>query len=363
MKYPGENITRLLQTMQFPNELQNVIEKIQRTSEVTKLPANLDSNLSAIYKLQQSRNNIPQINIPTFDIPKPPNFSHVIEAVNASQKIYDIAFPFEKLDAVSKTQIEQIANPLSEATKAATASLAALDMSKQLLPLDDIFKRFKELYENDQETAEAFSTSSWTIAPSMPKVLKNKVLRFYNEGKSRYVSNVIMGYYFKSEYANLKEAIEVWREHPLFKRRMQIVDDALEAHINGKYTLSIPALLPLVEGILNDYVKQHNLSVRCGKIKEVYEAVLGDPDNYSIVTWSVVETLLQQLRNNTYVYTNFEVELKKSDRQRVFSRHTVLHGIKTNYYSPSNSLRVFLLLDAISALHDDLDDLHKKTNN
>jgi hypothetical protein len=116
----------------------------------------------------------------------------------------------------------------------------------------------------------------------------------------------------------------------------------------------VPALLPLVEGILNEYVAIHRLPAHCGKIKQVYEAVLGEADDYTLSARAIALTILFQLEHNTYVYTNFDNELQRSNRHRQVSRHTVLHGVSTNYNSSVTSLKVFVLLDAISALHSEI---------
>jgi hypothetical protein len=109
-------------------------------------------------------------------------------------------------------------------------------------------------------------------------------------------------------------------------------------------------LIAQVEGIMNDYVVANGLPVRLGKIKEVYEAVLGDSMDYDFSTWAIVETLLYQLRTNTYLPTPFEDELARPVRRRRSTRHTILHGIMPGYNRESHSLRAFLLLDALSAL-------------
>ena len=152
--------------------------------------------------------------------------------------------------------------------------------------------------------------------------------------------------------------VESWRAHPLFESRMHIIDDALAAHKSKMYTLSVPALLPLVEGILTEYVTVHNLAARCGKIKQVYESVFSSSDDYSFSSRPIVLTILFQLQHNTYAWTNFEAEMQRGHHRRQITRHTVLHGISTNYDTLVTSLKIFTLLDAISALHAQLESIH-----
>jgi hypothetical protein len=51
------------------------------------------------------------------------------------------------------------------------------------------------------------------------------------------------------------------------------------------------------------YVHNNNLSVRFGRIQQVYNAAIGDLDSYNLSNWAIVNTLLFQLQTNTYVYT------------------------------------------------------------
>ena len=161
-----------------------------------------------------------------------------------------------------------------------------------------------------------------------------------------------MGFYQKDSHRHLVETVETWNGHPLFAPRMHIIKDALQAHCEGRYTLSVPTLIPQIEGVLSDFVLANNLVAKFGKIKQVYSAVIGDVDNYSLSTWAIASTLLYQLQNTTYVSINFENELRKSVNTRKTTRHTVLHGIAPRYDRPIHSFKAFLLLDAIIALQE-----------
>ena len=100
------------------------------------------------------------------------------------------------------------------------------------------------------------------------------------------------------------------------------------------------------------YVHYNKLTVKFGKINQFYKASIGDVNSYDLSVWAIASTLLYQLETTTFVYFNFETELEKSMQSRSTTRHTVLHGITSNYDKPVNSLKIFLILDALSALND-----------
>ncbi|MFX0201918.1 MAG: hypothetical protein ACFFCW_37890 [Candidatus Hodarchaeota archaeon] len=292
---------------------------------------------------------MPRIHIvlPTIDT------SILDEAIKAAQKIGSILEPFHEL----RTTVEEISRQFQVATqgldavmKHFVAEFAAIDSAFRSISSSDIFKRLSEFVRAQQEAIDAFRAAGWPIAPSMPVELRERVVGLHRQGKTRYASQSIMGYYRRNNHENLIQMVDNWEGHPLFRLRMHIIRDALDAHREGKYTLSVPALIPQIEGILNDYVRQNNLAARFGKIREVYTAAIGNPEHYGLAEWAIVQTLLYQLQTNTYMHTDFEDELRRVARNRQTTRHTILHGIATEYNRQIHSLKVFLLLDAVSAL-------------
>lgn len=239
---------------------------------------------------------------------------------------------------------------LSLVGKRIAAEVAAMNLSAIKLNLLGVFDELAKLIDYHKDSADAFKSAGWTIAPSMNRELREKVVLLYQQNKTRYISQAILGYYHKNDFEKLKGTVATWQKNPLFSPRMHIFNAALKAHCDGSYALSVPALLPQIEGILNEYVMVNKLAVKLGKINNVYAAVIGDPGEYSLSSWAIASTLLYQLQTNTFTFTDFEIEFKKSLNSRKATRHTVLHGIALNYDKPIHSLKVFVLLDALSAL-------------
>ncbi len=254
-------------------------------------------------------------------------------------------------DAYTK-QIQSITEGLSFFGKRIAADFAAMNLSALKLDSLGIFDKLAELVEHHKGSVEAFKAAGWTIAPSMSRELREKVVFLHQQNKTRYISQVILGYYHRNDFERLKAAVTTWETNPLFSPRMHIFRAALKAHCEGTYELSVPALLPQIEGILNEYVKMNHLAAKLGKIEKVYNAVIGDLGEYPLPAWAIANTLLYQLQTNTFTFTDFEIEFKKSANNRKTTRHTVLHGISTNYDKPIHSLKAFLLLDALSSLQE-----------
>lgn len=247
-------------------------------------------------------------------------------------------------------RIQEVTRGFDEMYRSIAANLTAIHISFENLVSSEVFEEIFKAIEQNRDAVKAFKAAGWPISPSMPLELRNHVVALYKRNKKQYISRTIMGYYHKNDFGNLRNMVDSWEENPLFAPRMHIIRDALKAHCEGRYTLSVPALLPQIEGILNDYVRTNHLPARVGRIKEVFDAVFADNNGYNLTGWSIADTLHYQLQNSSYVWTDFEQELKRAIKSRRTTRHTVLHGVNPAYNRPIHSLKVLILLDAVNSL-------------
>jgi len=270
-----------------------------------------------------------------------------LERINSAAS--EIAKSVTQIHFNYEDQLMQIFNSMNLMSKAVTSNFAATRIVTDLLSSFEPFREFYDRVHADNQTAEAFNSISWPISPSIPDELRQRVRNFVSNGRGRYASQSILGYFRKNDHQNLYRMVESWEGNPLFaRRRMKIIRDALNQHVKGKYTTSVPALIPQTEGILREYVHQSGLNLQ--SIREVYETAIGNTDDYLITDWIVARTLLFHLQNNTYAFTDFDTELTRSVGRRRTTRHTILHGIDVNYAREINSLRAFILLDSLNAL-------------
>lgn len=197
-------------------------------------------------------------------------------------------------------------------------------------------------------TAKVMRKTEWWFCPSLSGNLPtiSIAVESYTRGNRRSITQMMKKIYQSNECTYLKEVVEGWSDNPFFGPRMHIIRDALEAHINGKYNLSIPTLLPQAEGIAGDYCKARKIEItgkersKGGvKIKKAIESKIG-PDRLA------TETLLWTIENSAYESTD---KIKDPFKKKL-NRHGILHGQYKNYGYCSNSLRCFLLLDALSVL-------------
>jgi hypothetical protein len=148
-------------------------------------------------------------------------------------------------------------------------------------------------------------------------------------------NRAIANYFAKDDWAIVTAMSEEWFDIPYFKAREPIIRDAIAAHQAGKFTLSVPALLPLAEGLSAEIV---------GPIPHVNVVKQVARD------WTTQE---QELWTQLYVDVVIDVMYDNVDftnKPPYLNRHFILHGRVPDYATDLNSLRVILLADSVAHL-------------
>jgi len=223
-----------------------------------------------------------------------------------------------------------------------------------MAPSLDLLQKVGTRYGTARQTAEAFESAGLWLAPSMPDSLVRSVVLNHKSGrKGRILASIISRHYAQKQWQPLREAVNGWRTNPLFRGRMRVIDEALEAHARGHYTLTIPALLQLVEGISSDYLRAIHPQARFGgHTKQVVKAALEDApvDRFGIELGFAVGSLLEFLLDELYLFQDFDAQYRALRSQKRLNRHAIHHGRQHAYATRMNSLRVFLILDLLSLL-------------
>lgn len=141
----------------------------------------------------------------------------------------------------------------------------------------------------------------------------------------------------RHDTAYVRNLLAEWKGRKWIKKRIPILEAAVNAHIEGKYELSIPALLPQIEGIIWDGYDYDGSTKQ--KYERDYASKLckgspedGEPDFLDLAAEDFfLKTLLQ----------SFDL----GQPMPGLSRHAILHGADTDYATRVNSLKVILIFD------------------
>jgi hypothetical protein len=151
------------------------------------------------------------------------------------------------------------------------------------------------------------------------------------------MNDAIANYFNKTDCAVLSEMILEWVKIPYMRNRETIIQDAFSAHREGRFSLSVPSLLPLAEGLSAEIA-----GTTVGN-QNVVKAVAREWKEREAEVWSqVFADVIEQT-----IYRRYDFE---ADPAPFLSRHGILHGRVPDYATAINSVRVFLLIDSIAAL-------------
>lgn len=144
------------------------------------------------------------------------------------------------------------------------------------------------------------------------------------------VSDFLVEFFDES---SLVKKLQEWRELRWVDSRIGILEKVVRAHVDGNYELSVPAMLPQIEGVVaSGFAYTGQLTGR--ELDRLYDRLLSADDDVTGAAFRefIGTVLLVGFKHGEPLGSNF-------------SRHAILHGADTQYATPANSLRAILLFD------------------
>lgn len=145
-------------------------------------------------------------------------------------------------------------------------------------------------------------------------------------------------------HRRLKRMARSWWNVRYLKSRKAIVRAAIRAHAQGEYSLAVSTLLPLADGLAAAYFRKNpSLAIpRSGKTPIIL--VRDAARHHKEVRVDHVDLLNDALEKQVYQRYKFGTDRTPSS----LNRHGILHGEISKFGTEKNSLRTFLLIDALS---------------
>lgn len=190
-----------------------------------------------------------------------------------------------------------------------------------------------------REMAETLARYRWWYVPTMSRELIKNVDDLVRQGKGRSINAYICRHYRENRCKPLRDMVDGWYDLSYFQKRRPIFEAALSAHRQGKYILSVPTLVPHIEGIAQEFLL--DLGLKKAVNWTVLAKVLGTSQTKAriIVADSFGDALLEVF------FAHFERTDQYSSK--LINRHAILHGRHMTYASQANSLRSFLALESL----------------
>jgi hypothetical protein len=188
---------------------------------------------------------------------------------------------------------------------------------------------------------------SGNLSINYPRVIRDLI----DKKQYKELEKILMEY-IKNIIPEIKEKIK-----KSFPNRKKILEEALKAHEENRYILSIPIFLIQAEGIcretidISPYLGGRNLE-GLSKIKNKMEKKLNQysVNGINLKVDSFTEILLQYLLNETDINRNINKAEKKQEKDRKYkslSRNYIIHGFSVDYASEANSYKAISFLNFI----------------
>lgn len=210
----------------------------------------------------------------------------------------------------------------------------------------EIFKESEIL--NIDSIANFDFTPEWMFPTSTADVRSDiTIIKSFVEGDFSNIDDLFVDRLMDNERVN--KTLSVWKKCPEISKRLPLIEEAIEAHIDRKFYLSVSALIPQVEGLLKDalQIMGQNSDFNSIRKEDIKRATCALKDSWKSQDYALPEaTLLLESLPDAVSDIYEEYDPTKSVPGKLY-RHGVCHGLQTDFNSKKNSIRLILLLDRI----------------
>ncbi len=262
------------------------------------------------------------------------------QAVQTLTKYARLELPRITMKAISRSW-EDIKKAFNSYNVFAAVDSTLASVSKQISQQMNCGLDFVRAHQDWEKAAEKYALimieAEWPPVLDIPSQAVHEIIEAYNEMPidqfKTEICEAMLDFYDERE---LRSKFEKWRSTDLLSRRISILTDVIEGHLEGRYNLTIPTVLTQIEGFIGD-ISEHRGRMR-GKDIERYLTDLFD-NRLASSPFDRVKSLIIDR-----IFQHFEW----GDRiANSISRHAILHGAMTDYGTKGGSLKCILLFDYI----------------
>lgn len=229
--------------------------------------------------------------------------------------------------------------------------------------IPELFKHLRK--EVKRRALSAFKHIRFCFAPSISEDLMYWILEQVEAGNSNIVVARLCNDYARNGCARLQRMIERWLDNPEFARRQPIIWQAFQSHSRKEYISSMRVLAPEIEGISKQLLIQNTplkspeakqglsqlhspkLTI-VGALHEAIDKAYINTSDADIVSWVRFKSTVEFAEEEFIKKVNFSSEYNSLRRGKYSrNRHGNLHGMQLNGFTAANSLRLFMMLDAM----------------
>lgn len=244
----------------------------------------------------------------------------------------------------AQAQVKQFAEQFGSTLRQAAAAYA--EQMRQLQPVvQQAIAQYQALTsEAHRRIVPILRRRGWFgVAPYLDPLELIEAADLFDKRGGLAFDTRICSQFSRKKHRKLQRVTRDWWSVAYMKKRRPHVRAALKAHREGRYSLAISALLPMVEGLAAAYFRKNpGLLVR-RKGKQPTVVVKDAALLHREIRADHADLLLAAL--STQIYAEYKFGAARAPS--ALNRHGILHGEISRFGTPKNSLRTILLLDAI----------------
>lgn len=209
---------------------------------------------------------------------------------------------------------------------------------------------FDELINTSNKFKNYFSNLGWIIHGLLDVEVMKKAVQVFEENSIEEAEMVLVDYYSNSEDLDIK--LSILNNVEEFSVRYQLIRNAFKDHLEGRYYASVPVLLIIVDGVVNDFTRSKGFFA-AGTDVSAWDCIVGSQDGLV-----KAKELFNKNRKKT-----------SSDEITIPYRNGILHGRDLNYSNAVVSAKciglVFTVFDWICRKNDEevrKEKLHEEMN-
>jgi len=217
----------------------------------------------------------------------------------------------------------------------------------------EIFEKFKKQQERN---GKLMSNSGWFFSPSLMNISTldiNIALDKIEEGDQNAIFLLSKKYFAENNFEQLDVSVQEWKENTYFKKRQDLIKEAIYNHKNGAYASAITLLLTQLEGIAGEVCDDNpsiSISKESGKSKDKIVESFKNNNLKNSILYS--DSVLLAIDGYIYASTK-RLQMNtvfRSSFQGMLNRHGILHGNILEYGTEANSYKCILLMDILCYL-------------
>lgn len=204
----------------------------------------------------------------------------------------------------------------------------------------------KKTLEFSRQWNEGFEKFGLWTAPALLPYPINKIATHINNNDYEGAKDTLLDF---CNYERIERLTNKWLELKVFEDRKISIEQALYAHKNRMYFLSISALLPQIEGIITDfaYEKVGDVPVPYKQDKKTkwFRDYILNENIKKYMSHYIIESTINFILEGP-VLKSFD--WKENVNPSFPNRNVIGHGkFSPNLYTEENSVKIFLLIDTI----------------